>query len=78
MPRLSIALAAASLTISLAPAANAYGTEPTFTIMDATVTMPTAEEVCIPPITAALAKALALPQPTSEARLAQLACAPDE
>jgi hypothetical protein len=78
MPRLSIALAAASLTISLAPAANAYGTEPTFTIMDAAITMPAADEVCIPSISEALAKALALPQTGSEARLAQLACATDE
>ncbi len=78
MTRLSIALAAASLTISLAPAANAYGTEPTFTIMDASVSMPTADEVCIPTISDALAKALALPKTTSEARLAQLACATGE
>ncbi len=78
MPRLLIALAAASLTISLAPAANAYGTEPTFTIMDAAVTMPAADDVCIPAISDGLAKALALPKTGSEARLAQLACAVEE
>lgn len=77
MPRLSIALAAATLTISLAPAASAYSTEPTFTIMDAAVTLPDTADVCIPPISAALAKALALPEIASEAKLAQLACAID-
>jgi len=77
MTRLSIAFAAATLTLSLAPAANAYATEPTFTVTDAVVSMPqTAEtgEICVSRISPELAKALALPRPNADARLATLAC----
>lgn len=77
MPRfLRIATIIASVLI--APVAQAYSTEPTFTILDITLTISEeleAGEVCIPPMTPELVAALAIDSPAVDTSETIMACA---
>ncbi|WP_342078662.1 hypothetical protein [Yoonia sp. SS1-5] len=78
MTRLSMSFASVVLSIALAPAAQAYSTEPAVKLTDIVLTgnqIADAAEVCDGPIAPELVAILALPATASQPAAMALACA---
>ena len=81
MTRLSLVFVAFILPIVLSPAAHAYSTEPTMTVIQASATRPQVVvdgEVCVRTLSPELARALALPEMDQENQSINTACAVTE
>ena len=77
MPRLSLALATALIVLALA--AQAYSTEPVYTVMQVAMSEAGSPDqtgdVCEQPLVPELVAALALPQIPADVQMPKLACA---
>ncbi len=78
MSKLSLAIATALMAISLAPAAQAYSTEPPYTVTQVAMIeagLPEAGEICEQPMQPELVAALGLPKVVADSDQTELACA---
>ncbi len=77
MSKLSLVFATALMAISLAPAAQAYSTEPLYTVTQVAMIeagLPEAGEICEQPMQPELVAALGLPQILADSDQTELAC----